>query len=104
MVKLLFFQVPMMPTAHSRVNKTLGLYRRTAPIYEMSCRLIFLTWCNAFSIDSLEIPMNPPNGSSNSRIRKIAPETAERREHQRQHRSSITRRDYAETCKNHHEP
>src|SRR5512132_1141340 len=48
---------------------------------ELSCPLNsryahFASWLKALSIGSLEIPISPPKGSSNSRIRKIAPETA----------------------------
>jgi hypothetical protein len=67
-------------------------------------RPYFASWCKALTIGSLEIPINPPNGSSNSRIRKIVPETASAESHQRQDSSGITRRDYAETYKNYHKP
>ena len=34
------------------------------------------SWCKALSIGSLEIRISPPKGWSNSKIRKMAPETA----------------------------
>src|SRR5207249_11399297 len=36
----------------------------------------FASWCKALSIGSLEIRIRPPKGWSNSKIRKMAPETA----------------------------
>jgi hypothetical protein len=63
---------------NSPVNKTLGQYYPRPAFALRSSRAdcpYFSIWLKAFSIGSLEIPIKPPKGSSNSKIRRMAPET-----------------------------
>src|SRR5437773_12506742 len=62
-------------------HQELSLVLSVCSCSELSCPLKFsfrhfASWCKALSIGSLEIPISPPKGSSNSKIRKIAPDTA----------------------------